>query len=200
MELFRKAENLSQFPGEYISCGTKEGVEILRFKHPDGSLSGVIFKTDGKLMTARHVVEAHNLSGFSAHEGTHLDMAFKDDPTSIGPKLGYVDRMIVDGVKVVTSTVEEPDKLKAVPGRTSIYFMPTLLRPFQPDKVEDYELFKPGASGSPIIYKDHIIGLVPFSNVHMQGVREVEVAAVVFNGETMRCAAEEFGLKLEKVE
>jgi len=38
--------------------------------------------------------------------------------------------------------------------------------------------FKPGASGSPLIYKDHIIGLVPWQNLG----NPYEVAAVVFSG------------------
>lgn len=194
----RKNEIINQPPGEYVSCGVREGVEILRFRHNDGSWSGIIFKAEGKLVTARHVVEAHHLTGFRVGKGD-IDIAVKDDPMIKGLKLGYVDSVIVNGVKVITSTIEKPKTVIEIPGTTSIFFSPTFYRPFNPDRISNYKLFKPGVSGSPVVYKNHIIGMILFSNIHNQNSRQPEVAAMIFNGGEMRSIADEMGLVLEEV-
>ena len=87
-------------------------------------------------------------------------------------------------------------KLIVVPDRMSIFFNPTPLRPFKPSKVEHYDLFIPGASGSPIVYKDHVVGLVPFSNVPYKGS---DIAAVLFSGKAVLESMEEFGLKFDTI-
>jgi len=103
-------------PGEFFSFGFEKGTEILRYLDPDKSLSGVVFKYAGGLLTARHVVEAHKITGFKASQVKEIDIAYKSDPSCQGLPLGYVDKMIIDGVEMLTSTIEDPKNLVAIPG------------------------------------------------------------------------------------
>lgn len=183
-------------PGEFFSCGVEKGTEVLRYKHPDGSLSGVVFKYAGGLLTARHVVEANRIQGFKAGKAKDIDIAFKPDASCSGLPLGYVDRISIDGVEMVTSSLEDPENLVVIPGRVGVYFLPTLLHPFHPrDAERAAPYFKPGASGSPLIYKNHIVGLVPWQNLN----DPYEVAAVVFSGRAMREGMEKLGLNFEEI-
>lgn len=190
-----------QYSGEYVRCGRKRGVEVLRYKHPDSSLSGIVSKLEGKLLTARYVVEADDLPGFKVHPAPHLDIAFKEEPEVKGPKLGYVERPHIDHVEVITSRIEKPDNLVVVPGRISLFMFPTPLREFIPNE-NDYELFMPGASGSPIIYKGYVIGIIPFTNVHLKlnYTHDLIIAALVFSGMDMKNSMQDFGLTFEKIE
>jgi len=191
-----KQEQRISAPGEFFSCGIEKGTEILRYTDPDRSLSGIIFKYAGGLLTARHWVETHKIPGFKAGQATDADIAFKSDPTCHGLPLGYVDRMIVEGVDMITSTPEDPENLVVIPGRVGAYFLPTSLHPFHPrDLKRAAPYFKPVASGSPLVYKNHIIGLVPWQNLD----NPHEVAAVVFSGQAIKQSMEELGLKFEEI-
>lgn len=185
-------------PEEYFSFGKLMGTEILRHRNLDGSLSGILFKTEGKILTARHVVELNHLTGFKCHPGEHLDIAFKDVPLSQGLKIGYVDSSSIKGVQLLTSSLEKPNELIIIKGEIFLYFSPTILRGFSPvsHKLSDLlPYLKPGLSGSPLIYKDHIIGLVPFVNFYNQS----EIPVLAFNGPVVREAIEQFGLTLEEI-
>ena len=96
---------------------------------------------------------------------------------------------------MVTSSIEEPNMLVALTGSVGVYFMPIPLRPFYAHGKDTPKYFKPGASGSPLIYKDHIIGVVPFQNL----IESNEVAAVIFNGKAVRDDMERFGLVFEDI-
>jgi hypothetical protein len=191
-----KQEQSIATPGEFFSCGIEKGTEILRYTDPDRSSSGIIFKYAGGLLTARHVIEAHKIPGFKAGQAIDVDIAFKSDPSCHGLPLGYVDRMILEGVDMITSTPEDPENLVVIPGRVGAYFLPTSLHPFQPrDSKRAAPYFKPGASGSPLVYKDHIIGLVSWQNLD----NPHEVAVVVFSGSIIKKDMEELGLEFEEI-
>lgn len=98
MHHLNRYEREIQLPGEYVSFGSLEGVEILRYKRTDGFLSGVIFRSRGKLLTARHVVDKSQLPGFISHKDPDLDISFKNDPSSKGPELGYVGKLTIENV------------------------------------------------------------------------------------------------------
>ena len=185
--------------GGYRSYGKKRKTEILRVDEVDDkgkSISGIIFKYKGGLLTARHIVEAHNLPGYIYHPGTEIDIAYKKDDACDGLKLGWVSKISLEEVSMITSAIENPSKLEIIPGRAGMYFMPTSLSPFRAyDSAQARQYFKPGASGSPLIYKGHIIGLVPFRNTRDPN----ELAAIVFNGESMQQEMEKIGLSLEEI-
>lgn len=185
-------------PEEYLSFGKLRETEILRYRGPDSSLSGILFRTEGKILTARHVVELNHLTGFKCHPGEHLDIAFKDDPLSQGLKIGYVDSPRIEGVELLASSLEKPDEIVILKGKIFLYYSPTILRGFSvvSHKLSDLlPYLKPGLSGSPLIYKDHIIGLVPFVNFYNQS----EIPVLAFNGPVVREAIEQFGLTLEGI-
>lgn len=148
------------------------------------------------MMTARHVVEANESPGYKVGPAKDIDIAFKADESCRGLPLGYVDRIVLNGVELVTLAPEDPKKLTIIPGDLGIYWSPTLLHPFNPLNPEEAaSCFKPGISGSPIIYHDHIIGLVPWQNSSDPS----EVAAVVFMGKAMREDMERIGLSFKEI-
>lgn len=183
--------------GEYLSFGKQKGVELLRYKHQDGSLSGIVFMFEGGLLTARHVVEIHNLEGFYVHKGVHIDIAVKKDSAIKGLKLGYIDDLRVDGAEIITSRIEQPNNIVIIPGYIYPYAEPSPLKAFSLKKGTDSLFVKPGLSGSPIIYRNHIIGIVPFQNIS----NPYEIPVIAFLGKPMREVVEkDLGLELEEIE
>lgn len=189
-----KLEQSVTTPERFVSCGIERETEILRYTSPKGS-RGIAFKYEGGVLTARHVVEEDTTSGFISTTSQDIDFAFKPDASCHGLPLGYVDKLSINDVEMVTSSLEDPRNLVVIPGSLEVYFLPTLLRPFRPQDPETVAPYlKPGASGSPLIYKNHIIGLVPWLNLKDPH----ELAAVVFTGAT-RQGLEKLGLSFEQI-
>ena len=104
--------------------------------------------------------------------------------------------MTVDNLEVITSTAEKPEELIVVPGRTEFSMNLINLVPFNPEDRQNLKLFKPGASGSPLVYKGHIVGLIPVAH---EEERVQNVGAFLFRGKLMRDYMEKHGLTLEEI-
>ncbi len=193
--------NLLSIPpskGAYFSCGSLMGTEILRYKDRKGEISGIISRAQGLLLTANHVVTANRLDGFHVKDDrcTEFDFNWKNDPESRGPPIGAIRKPYLDNVTVVTSRIEDPSKLIAVPGKLGIFLGPTSLMKFTPSDPQHYTLFVPGASGSPVMYQGRIIGVIPFSSVPEGGF---DIGACIFGPSTIK-PLQELGLKIEIIE
>jgi hypothetical protein len=186
-------------PEDFLLCGQTLGTDIMRYKWPDISRSGVVGSYAGGLLTAGHVVKNSKgikIPGFKSHTGPKMDIAYRSDESFRGPPLGWITELVSEGVEIVTTSLDDPTQLVTIAGRLSFFDSPDPLRPFIPDDYEVAERYlRPGASGSPMLYKDHIIGVTVAGIVRSPG----EVAAVVFDGKYMRDDMVEFGLPLEQV-
>jgi len=87
-----------------------------------------------------------------------------------GPKIRPQRRITIWDATVVTSTVEEPDKLIEVPGTIAPSFMPTIMSEFTPQNAHQYSLFEPGASGSPIFHEGAVIGVITHSSLDLERI------------------------------
>lgn len=182
--------------GEFFSCGTIRNTEILRYKHFDGSISGILFKVAGGIFTARHVAKANDISGFKSIPAENIDIAYKTDGTCTGLPLGFTEKLLLDDVEMVTTTIDNPNELVVIPGRIGFHLSPTLAQPFYPNDAKNAaKYFLPGGSGSPLIYKDHLIGLIPWRNLD----QPYQAEAIVFNNQDIvKIMTEPFGLSLER--
>ncbi|HSX29187.1 MAG TPA: hypothetical protein VLE73_01355 [Candidatus Saccharimonadales bacterium] len=187
---------MRSFEGFY-NCGNVGESQILRYRHPDVHKSGVVTTFKGGLITARHVAQGQNIPNFTTHQT--LDIAYRPDDSIRGLPLGWVDVWGLDA-ELVTTSVENPDRVVSVLGHIGITLAPTDLLPFDPHKRTEHEQYiKPGASGSPLVYDNHIIGILPGRIAAASGHDELtpgRAMAVVFNGEHMKEAMEHFGLTL----
>jgi hypothetical protein len=113
----------SCFP-KFVSYGQIRNTEILRYQEPDGKMSGVLFKYRGGIMTARHVVQYHNISGFISHEAQDLDIAYKADETCVGLPLGYTQDITPSPLFLLASSIDEPANLIEIEGRSKIFLCP----------------------------------------------------------------------------
>lgn len=182
----------------YYQCGNIGPSQILRYKLPDLAHSGVTSTYQGGLLTARHVVRDQGMPGFTCHPSNEFDIAFRRDDKMDGLPLGWVDVFGLD-VELVTTSLEAPDKVVRVLGRLGITLAPIDLQPFSPyDYHQEEQYIVPGVSGSPLVYEDHIVGVLPARVARTSGDGEFargQAMAVVFNGEYVKSTMEEFGLQ-----
>lgn len=192
-------ESLREIGKELVGIESSDEVKLYRYRYPDGSLSGVLFPFAGGVMTARHVVDLHNLHGFTSGSADHLDIAYKYDSSIRGLPLGFVNEPIIRGTKIVTSLSSENDQLVSITGDIGPLDMPTILRVFIPvtdiDAQNIIKYIQPGASGSPIVFQDHIIGIVPFQSLN----NPHEVPVVAFSGYLMKDLLDEMRLEYDKL-
>lgn len=185
--------------GKYVLCGSRSGVEVLRYEIPDGRKPGVIFRYDGGLLTVRHVVDELGLPGYKIYgEGydiPDIDIAYRADAASRGLKLGYVDSMGIFGAEIIASEMNNPKKLFPIKGNIFVGMMPTNLKWFSFSNPDDTKFFKPGISGSPIVYNNHVIVVVPYRITPSSG----EAPVVTFMGGSVKKMMEEFGLQFEQI-
>ncbi len=148
-------------------------------------------------MTARHVVELHHLHGFSVGSNDQFDIAYKYDASIQGLPLGFVDNTIIRGANIVTSLPTEDDQSIKLNGNIGPLGMPSILKVFTPATTSDANNIKkyiqPRASGSPLVYKDHIIGIVPFQNLG----NPFEVPVVAFSGYLVKNLLDQIGIKYD---
>lgn len=201
MRLFSKARARPEVfcTEDFFNCGTAEGTQILRYTRPSIERSGVVATFSGGLLTAKHVVEGSRgvkIPGFKAYPGSwQMDIAYRDDEAFDGPPLGWTSNYALEGVKLVTTSLEEPSKVVTIPGSLSYFDRPTVLQTFIPDNPRAAKPYlKPGTSGSPLLYNGYIIGVTPFG---VEGTDKFGV--LVFNGEYMRNDMQAFGLNLTEI-
>jgi hypothetical protein len=180
-----------------VSCGIDRGTEILRYRHNDGRLSGVVFRCDGGLLSNRHVIDAHKIKGFKYPKSSLIDIAFKADRSSSGLPLGYVEYLSRIGyVELLASSIEDPNNLVLIPGRIGGTIGFTNVNRFEPkDLNSSAKFFKRGLSGSPIIYNNHIIGIISSQNED----NPYEIGAEVFSGGSMKEEMTQLGLTFEEI-
>jgi hypothetical protein len=186
-------------PSDFYLCGNVGKSQILRYQLPDIRSSGITTTFRGGLITAQHVVEGQKIPNFVVAKTLQLDLAFRADDAIDGLPLGWVDVWGLDA-ELATTSVEEPNVIERILGRIGITLLPTDLLPFNPyNRMQAERYIKPGVSGSPLIYDEHIIGILP-ARVAAPSVREELPCgmplAVVFNGEYMKQRMEDFGLHL----
>lgn len=96
--------------------------------------------------------------------------------------------------------IGKPDELIAVPGVIQTYNQSEPpVSYFDPRYSNDSGVFRPGVSGSPIIYKEYIIGLVPLTYRDPDNGRLIGIGAVVFNDKKIRESMRSFGIRLKSV-
>jgi len=188
-----------QIPEGFYYCGDVGKSQILRYQYPDLRSSGVTTTFKGGLITARHVVKGQNMPDFVTCPVPELDIAYRSDDTIDGLSLGWVDEWGLYA-ELATTSIEEPSKVVRILGHIGITLAPTDLLPFDARQRAQHEQhIKPGVSGSPLLYDNHIIGVLP-ARVSTTSVHDDftpgRALAVVFNGEHMKQKMEEFGLSL----
>jgi len=156
------------------SFGSLLDIGIYRYENDRGTLSGIIFKADQMLITARHIVDSrqNELTGFefyrpanNEYDENEVDVAIKRDANIRGPKIGYSTNPVLDNCVCVTSMVNDPSKLVEIPGRIVPFYEPTLLSRFVPDDESGYMWFGGGSSGSPIKCREVVVGVIAKSNI-----------------------------------
>lgn len=138
-------------------------------KNEQGMLSGRVFASKGVLVTASHVVESipsvfHGFDMFPHPDNREIDIAIKRDPSITGPELGFTTETVLRDCLCITSRADDPEKILYIPGSFVPFVEPTYLSEFVPDKDEDRASFEPGCSGSVVLYKNKIVGLIKASN------------------------------------
>ncbi len=183
----------------FYHCGNRGESQVLRYEFPSLAYSGVTTTFKGGLITARHVVENQHIPGFTCHTNSQMDVAYRSDDKIDGLPLGWVDVQEFD-VELLTASKKYPYEVVNILGRLGIRLGATILQPFTPRDFKHAEPYiKAGVSGSPLVFDEHIIGVVPFTAARCSFDDDDlpgRASAVVFNGQDMRSAMQDIGLQL----
>ena len=186
----------------YISYGIVSGVELCRLKRPDESLIPHTFVVcEGGVITARHVFDIElgerglAIHGFTYRRDIYPDVMFMRDPECHGLPVGVIPRQIVEGVEIIIGDMDRPNEFTAFRG--TLFPEPGYsdLANVIPEDPAFYTLCKEGASGSPVLYRNHVIGT--YSCVDPE---DNFVGIVTFAGIYMRIIMRQLGIPFREID
>ena len=130
--------------------------------------SGTFFIASGRLITAAHVIPEGQLEEDFIKPG-YLDLAISrviDPSFQSGPRLVREERWVrIPDCNAIV--VNQRGCLTAITGDVCVFFSPTELSEFQLKSQRDYDLFKRGVSGSPILREDgNVVGVITHGNAY----------------------------------